>query len=267
MLFRLSFTASCPEGEVIYKDTNHFLRKIKELGQLAEGTILYTIDVVGLYPNIPLDEGLVFLKGFLDSMADKQVTTDTLTELAELVLKNNIFEFFDKSYKQIREMTIGTKFAPSNAVPFMTALEEKILNKVKRKPNVWWRYIGDIFFIGEHFEESLKEFINEINSFHPTTKLSADWSKGKVNSLDNEVTLNNAVLSIDLFVKPTDKYRFLDTTSCLPYHCKKSIPYSQTLRLYRICYDNNNFDNELESWLLEKGSSEKMVSKQVLWVR
>ena len=267
MLFRLSFTASCPEGEVIYKDTNHFLRKIKELGQLAEGTILYTIDVVGLYPNIPLDEGLVFLKGFLDSMADKQVTTDTLTELAELVLKNNIFEFFDKSYKQIRGMTIGTKFAPSNAVPFMTALEEKILNKVKRKPNVWWRYIGDIFFIGEHFEESLKEFINEINSFHPTTKLSADWSKGKVNSLDNEVTLNNAVLSIDLFVKPTDKYRFLDTTSCLPYHCKKSIPYSQTLRLYRICYDNNNFDNELESWLLEKGSSEKMVSKQVLWVR
>ena len=41
------------------KDTNHFLRKIKVLGQLPEGTILCTIDVVGLYPNIPHDEGLV----------------------------------------------------------------------------------------------------------------------------------------------------------------------------------------------------------------
>ena len=78
------------------KDTNHFLRKINELGQLPEGTILCTIDVVGLYPNIPHDDGLAFLKDFLDSRVDKQVTTDTLMELAELVLKNKIFEFSDK---------------------------------------------------------------------------------------------------------------------------------------------------------------------------
>ena len=57
------------------KDTNHFLRKIKELGQLPEGAILFTIDVVGLYPNIPYDEGVAFLKDFLDSEIDKQVTT------------------------------------------------------------------------------------------------------------------------------------------------------------------------------------------------
>ena len=81
------------------KDTNHFLRKIKELGQLPEGTILCTIDVVGLYPNIPHDEGLAFLKHVLGSGVDKKVTTNTLIELAELVLKNNVFEFCDKTYK------------------------------------------------------------------------------------------------------------------------------------------------------------------------
>ena len=48
----------------------------------------------------------------------------------------------------------------------MAALEEKILNKVKKKPNVWWGYIDDIFFIWEHGEKSLKEFINETNSFY-----------------------------------------------------------------------------------------------------
>ena len=51
-------------------------------------------------------------------------------------------------------------------------------------------------------EVSLKEFINEINSFHPTIKFTADWSKEKVNVLDVEVTLNNGVLSTDLIVKP-----------------------------------------------------------------
>ena len=45
----------------------------------------------------------------------------------------------------------------------IAALKEKIINKVKKKPSVWWRYIDDIFFIWEHGEESLKEFINQIN--------------------------------------------------------------------------------------------------------
>ena len=35
------------------KDTNPFLRKIKNLGQLPEGAILCTSDVVSLYPNTP----------------------------------------------------------------------------------------------------------------------------------------------------------------------------------------------------------------------
>ena len=106
-----------------------------------------------------------------------------------------------------------------------------------------------------------------INSFHSTIKFTADWSKGKVNIFDVEVTLNNSVLSTDLFVKPTDTHQFFDPTSCYPYRCKKGIPFSQTLR---ICSDNINFDkrcNELESWLLEKGCSEKMVRKQISRVR
>ena len=170
------------------------MRKFKELGQLPEATIICTIDVVGLYPNTPHDEGLAFLKDFLDSRVDKEVTTDTLIELAELVLRNNIFAFSDKTYKQIRGTVIGTKFAQPYAVLFMTVLEEKILSKAKKKPSVWWRYVDNIFFIWEHGEESLKAFINEINSFHPTIKFSADWSKEKVNFLDVEVTLKNGVL-------------------------------------------------------------------------
>ena len=123
--------------------------------------ILCTVDI--LYPNIPHDEGLAFLKDFLDSRVDKQVTTDILIELTELVLKNNIFEFSDKTYKPIHGMAVGTKFASPYAVLFMAALEGKILSKVKKKPSVWWRYIDNIFFIWEHGEESLKEFINEMN--------------------------------------------------------------------------------------------------------
>ena len=63
------------------------------IGQLPERTVLCTTDIFGLDPNISLDEGLAFINNFLDSRFDKQVTADTLIELAALVLKNNIFEF------------------------------------------------------------------------------------------------------------------------------------------------------------------------------
>ena len=102
------------------------MRKIKELGQLSEETILSTIDVVFLYTNIPYDEGLAFLKNFLNSRVDKKVTADTLIELAELVLKNNLFQFSDKTYQQNCETAFGTKFAPPYTILFMAALEEEI---------------------------------------------------------------------------------------------------------------------------------------------
>ena len=69
---------------------------------------------------------------------------------------------------------------------------------------------------------------------------------------------------------PTDTHQFLDPSSSHPYHCKKGIPYSQALRLNRICSDNESFDkrcNNLEGWLMERGYNGKMIRKQILRAR
>ena len=80
-----------------------------------------------------------------------------------------------------------------------------------------------------------------------------------INVLDVNVRLRNRQLETDLHIKPTDTHQFLDSTSCQLYHCKKSTPYSQALRYNRICSDNKKFDqfcNDLEKWLMERGYSE-----------
>ena len=69
-----------------------FLKKIANLAPLPDGLILCTVDVVGLYPNIPHEEGLIAIRKALDARKDKTISTDSLIELAEYVLKNNIFE-------------------------------------------------------------------------------------------------------------------------------------------------------------------------------
>ena len=55
----------------------------------------------------------------------KQISSETLIELAKIVLKNNFFEFDQKTFKQVRGTAVGTKFAPPYAILFMADLEEK----------------------------------------------------------------------------------------------------------------------------------------------
>ena len=92
--------------------------------------------------------------------------------------------------------------------------------------------------------------------FHSTIKITVEYSKEEVNFLDINIKLIDRKLKTDLFFKPIDTSQFLDPTSCYPYHYKKGIPYSQALRLNRICSDNETFDrrcNDLEKWLMERG--------------
>ena len=80
---------------------NDFLKKIANLPPLPDDLILCTIDVVGLYPNIPHEEGLIAIRKALDTRKDKTISTDSLIELAECVLKNNIFEHDKSVFKQL----------------------------------------------------------------------------------------------------------------------------------------------------------------------
>ena len=119
------------------KDTDDFLKKLRDLPDLPEESIICTIDVVVLYPSIPNEEGLRFLRNVLEKRSNKNVSTDTLTELAELVLQNNYFDFNERYLKQIRGTAIGIKFAPPYAIIYIAALEEDFLETLIKKPWLW----------------------------------------------------------------------------------------------------------------------------------
>ena len=118
------------------QDTNDFLKKTANLPPLPDDLMLWTVDVVGLYPNIPHEEGLIVIRRALDTRKDKTISTDSLIELAECILKNNIFEQDKSVFKQLRGTAIGTQMAPPYAIVFMDSLEEGILSKSLLKPLV-----------------------------------------------------------------------------------------------------------------------------------
>ena len=91
--------------------------------------------------------------------SNKNVSTDNLIELAELVLQSNYFDLNERYLKQIRGTAIGTKFAPPYAIIYMAALEEDFLETHIKKAWLWWRYIDDVFMIWQHGEDELAENI------------------------------------------------------------------------------------------------------------
>ena len=129
----------------------------------------------------------------LDARKEETVPTDSLIELAECVLKNNIFEHNTSFYKQLRGTAIGTKMAPPYAIIFMGDLEEKLLKDCDKKPLAWWRYIDDIFMLWQHGEKELEKFLEFLNCYHPTIKY---YSRKEINFLDVSVgkKINNLSL-------------------------------------------------------------------------
>ena len=81
-------------------DDTYFLKKHRDLLKLPEDFILYTIDVVGFYSDIFNEEGLRILRETLDKRKNKIVSRNSLVELAELVVKDNIFKFNERFVKQ-----------------------------------------------------------------------------------------------------------------------------------------------------------------------
>ena len=100
-----------------------------------------------------------------------------------------------------------------------------------------------------------------MNCYHPTIKFTANDSQEDINFLDVSVRKKNKQHVTDLYIKPTDTNQYLHANSCHVYHSKKSIPYSQALRLNRICSENSFYHkhcNGLDVWLRELGYSDTL---------
>ena len=101
--------------------------------------------------------------------------------------------------------------APLYSILFISELEEEIIKESEYKPYLPWKYVDDIIFLCEN---ELKFFIDKINKVHPTIKFTAEWSKTSVNFLDVCISYIEELTETDLYAKPTDSHKYLQS-NCL----------------------------------------------------
>ena len=189
-----------------------------------------------------------------------------ILRLAELVLTLTSFKFGDHHFKQVRGVAMGTKMGPSFACLFMGYLEERIFQAyVGVIPLLYRRFIDDCFGIAVGALQVLMDFINFVSSFHPSIKFTHEVSSTSLPFLDIHVSIDptSNQLSTSVFYKQTDSHSYLNYTSCHPPSTKSSIPYSQFLRLRRLCSSDEDFEikaRQMAGFFVSQGYEEQCVT-------
>ena len=230
------------------KDTTHALNIF---GNFSFGSspskLLFTMDIQALYTSIPHSDGLKALEFFLCRHKGNGYPIHTLLRLTELVLTLNNFRFAEDHYHQNSGVAMGTKMGPSYACLFIGYLEHQIFQQYRGVlPDLFKRYIDDIGGATSSSREDLQAFLDFIASFHPSIHFTYDISEVQLPLLDIMLTVSGNHIDTSVFYKPTDSHCYLTYSSSHPTKTRDSIPFSQFLRIRRLCSNDGDFIQQLD---------------------
>ena len=131
----------------------------------------------------------------------------------------------------------------------------------------WERFIDYIFLLWRGDLESLMKFIEHLNNAIPSINFTYEISQTEVCFLDETVHKDeDGSISSDVYQKPTDTHPYLNYNSAHPPHLKKSIPYSQALRLRRICSDDQTLKERIKQYseyFITRGYKRQTVLQEI----
>ena len=274
------------------QDTPHLLRvldKINRGPKLPPNTILATVDIISAYQNIPQDDGIQCLEEALENRQIKEVPSEYLAKVMDLIQRHNIFEFHENLYKQLIGCAMGIHPAPSYANTYLARRIDVKIEDLARKYEqsgqgslkMFKRFLDDILklFIGS--TKNLHKFFDEMNELHPTLKFTMIHTtlngeseeekcrcenRNSIPYLDTQISIENGKLEIDLYKKPTDRNQYLLPSSCHPKETTKNLPFSCALRIVRICTKNGQRDlrlNELKQLLIRRQYNEALIDRAI----
>ena len=259
-----TFVSSLP---TFIKDTNHALRTVNSFrfDKNCESPLLFTMDVKSLYTVIPNDEGLKALSYFLEKRLDKTPTTTTLLRLAELVLTLKCFQFGNRYFNQIAGVSMGTRMGPSYACLFVGYIEEMIVQSYDGViPELYKRFIDDIFGATSMSRKDLERYIDYVKNFHPALDFTFEISDTSVSFLDAKFSVCGDQIVSTIFYKATDSHAYLMYSSNHSRNCVDSIPYSQFLRLRRLCSSDHDFYTkaaEMKNFFIARDYPSKVIDR------
>ena len=163
---------------------------------------------------------------------------------------------------------MGTICAPAYANIFMTQFEKQhIYPYVKNKSILYLQYIDDMFVTWTGIKQELHIFLEKLNSKHKTIKFEHNISSSSISFLNTLIyQRKNNTLQTTLYRKPTNQQSYLHAYSDHPKSLKRSIPYSQVLRIKTICSTLTEYKKHcaiLKQNFIERGNQENILKDEL----
>jgi hypothetical protein len=211
---------------------------------LPTGAKIFSADAVSMYSNIDTDHGISVIDTFLTTHEDQLPPGFPkrllLASLAE-IMRNNIFQFGNTYWRQIRGTAMGTSTAVNYAVLYVALLETQVLLK-KYKQNLLFmkRFIDDTIgvWINHDNSTSLEDFLHDLNNFGSLKWTCDDRLVDKLVFLDIEITIDaNQQLRFKTFQKDMNLYLYIPPASAHSPNMLKGLIYGRLQS-----YKNTNSD-------------------------
>ena len=232
---------------IYLKDGPQLLQMIENIKGIPDYAIIFSLDVVNMYPSIPLEnlistiDKILSVNPSLIKLNKFPTSSSTIITLLKTVLYTNYSHFNNKYYKQTHGVAMGTPCACTITDIFMCNFVKENFFNWTYQPRLYKQYRDDSFGLWLHGENTLLQYLNYINTLHPTIKFTLAYGK-EIQFLDLKLSLTHwGSIETETFYKPTDTFQYLDAESCHPPAIIKNIPKSQFLRHTRNCSSLNSF--------------------------
>jgi len=234
---------------------------------LQPDEILVSFDVVGLFPNVPINEALQMTKSFLDQQDIPENKKHILFEMIKLVIDQSIFQFRGKYYKQNNGVPIGNNISPIISEIFMKVFETQIENE-PWFPRFYARYVDDIIVITKRNNVDTI-LININNTVYKKIQFTSELENDnrELAFLDLLLKREDSKLKFSIYRKPCDNDRFISSSS---NHCTQHKEASLNFMIHRmlnIPMDDSDREKEWSQIIniaKVNGYSEKLCEKLLL---
>ena len=259
------------------RDDIDFLNKVPK--NTTESKVLLTLDVTNMYTNIDNNLGREAIEFWLDNHPEcipRNVPKDFNLKAVNIVLEFNTFTFNDRTFLQMKGVSMGTKCAPTYVTLVMAYLEIKLYNIIGEKYGEeikqqfirdWLRYLDDCFLDWDEKIDTVSNLLNVLQNLHPSVELEHCARKTAVDYLEITVKVKHDKTAItDLYQKPTDSQQHVPFNSCHLSHTKRNIPFNLSRHICTIVdEEQTKFErlSKLQNTLTKQGYPRKLAAKGV----